>query len=122
MTIDYSKSLPDLTDVIREIDPTAVVIIDDDDVDKIQWLDGTTAIDKSVILAKKAEIDVEWSKNKYQRDRKEDFRQLGIATELDLLWHDIDAGKFGDAAKTGEWYKDVKAVKDRFTKTDYPKE
>ena len=117
MAINYSKSLPDLTDVIREIDPTAVVIIDDDDVDKIQWLDGTTAIDKSVILAKKAEIDVEWSKNKYQRDRKEDFRQLGIATELDLLWHDIDDGKFGADAKTGAWYLDVKAVKERFPKT-----
>lgn len=46
----------------------------------------------------------------------------GIAEQLDLLWHDIDAGKFGDTAKTGEWYKEVKAVKDRFTKTDYPKE
>ena len=43
-----------------------------------------------------------------------------IRSQLDLLWHDIDTGKFGDTAKTGEWYKDVKAVKDRFTKTDYP--
>ena len=99
MAINYSKSLPDLTDIIREIDPTAVVTIDDDDVDKIQWLEGTTEIDKSVILAKKAEIDAEWSKNKYQRDRKEDFRQLGIATQLDLLWHDIDNGKLGADAK-----------------------
>ena len=45
-----------------------------------------------------------------------------VGEQLDLLWHDIDAGKFGDTAKTGEWYKDIKAVKDRFTKTDYPKE
>jgi hypothetical protein len=45
-----------------------------------------------------------------------------IREQLDLLWHDIDAGKFGDTAKTGEWYKDVKAVKERFTKADWPKE
>ena len=117
MTIDYSKSLPDLTDVIREIDPTAVVIIDDDDVDKIQWVDGTTEIDKATILAKKAEIDAEWSKKKYQRDRKEDFRQLGIATELDLLWHDIDDGKFGADAKTGGFYTTIKALKDKYPKS-----
>ena len=117
MTIDYSKSLPDLTDVIREIDPTAVVIIDDDDVDKIQWLDGTNPIDKATILAKKSEIDAEWNKNKYQRDRKEDFRQLGIATELDLLWHDIDDGKFGADAKTGGFYTAIKSLKDKYPKS-----
>ena len=117
MAINYSKSLPDLTVIIREIDPTAVVTIDDDDVDKIQWLEGTTEIDKSVILAKKAEIDAEWSKNKYQRDRKEDFRQLGIATQLDLLWHDIDNGKLGADAKTGGFYTTIKALKDKYPKS-----
>ena len=117
MAINYSKSLPDITDIIREIDPTAIVIVDDDDVDKIQWLEGTTEIDKSVILAKKAEIDAEWSKNKYQRDRKEDFRQLGIATQLDLLWHDIDSGKLGADAKTGGFYTTIKAIKDKYPKS-----
>ena len=117
MAINYSKSLPDLTDIISEIDPTAIVIVDDDDVDKIQWLEGTTEIDKSVILAKKAEIDAEWSKNKYQRDRKEDFRQLGIATQLDLLWHDIDNGKLGADAKTGGFYTTIKALKDKYPKS-----
>ena len=116
MAINYSKGLPSLVGVIREIDPTAVVIIDDDDIDKIQWLDGTTEIDKATILAKKSEIDAEWSKNKYQRDRKEDFRQLGIREELDLLWHDIEAGKFGADAKTGEWFVGITSVKTAFPK------
>ena len=35
-----------------------------------------------------------------------------IGQQLDLLWHDIDDGKFGADAKTGAWYLDVKAVKD----------
>ena len=52
MAINYSKGLPSLVGVIREIDPTAVVVVDDDDVDKIQWVDGTTPIDKATILAK----------------------------------------------------------------------
>ncbi len=52
-----------------------------------------------------------------------DYRQKGLeekgsgyknlAEQLDLLWHDIDAGKLD---KTGSWYLDVKAVKERFPK------
>ena len=37
--------------------------------------------------------------------------------QFDELWHDIDDGKFGEDAKTGEWFKAVKKVK-----TDNPKE
>ena len=117
MAINYSSGLPSISEIIKEIDPTAIVIVDDEDVDKIQWLEGTNAIDKATILAKKSEIEVEWSKNKYQRDRKEDFRQLGIATELDLLWHDIDDGKFGADAKTGGFYTTIKALKDKYPKS-----
>tara|TARA_Y100000401_G_C8222967_1_gene174255 strand:- start:37 stop:225 length:189 start_codon:yes stop_codon:yes gene_type:complete len=40
-----------------------------------------------------------------------------IEEQFDLLWHDIDDGKFGSDAKTGAWYLDVKAVKERFPKT-----
>jgi hypothetical protein len=32
------------------------------------------------------------------------------------LWRDIDAGKFGETAKTGEWYLAMKAVKDKYPK------
>ena len=70
-------------------------------------------------------------RGKFTSDRDSENKRINVVEQapykdireqLDLLWHDINAGKFGDAAKTGEWYKDVKAVKDRFTKTDYPKE
>ena len=117
MAINYSFGLPSIGEIIKEIDPTAVVIVDDEDVDKIQWVDGTTPIDKATILAKKAEIDAEWSKNKYQRDRKEEFRQLSIAAELDLLWHDIDDGKLGANAKKGGFYTTIKALKDKYPKS-----
>ena len=39
-----------------------------------------------------------------------------IQEQLDMLWHDINSGKLGDAAKTGTWYLDVKKVKDNFPK------
>ena len=51
------------------------------------------------------EIDQET--NGYKYVRKETYPE--IAEQLDLLYHDMTAGK-GD--KTGEWYKAVKAVKD----------
>jgi hypothetical protein len=37
-----------------------------------------------------------------------------LREQLDLLYHDIDDGKFGDAAKTGQFYLARKAVKDKF--------
>ena len=39
-----------------------------------------------------------------------------IPDQLDLLYKDIAAGKLGEDAKTGGWYLDVKAVKDKYTK------
>lgn len=40
----------------------------------------------------------------------------GLADQLDKLWHDIDLGLFGDAAKTGSFYLDIKSVKDTHPK------
>ena len=40
-----------------------------------------------------------------------------ISEQLDLLWHDIDAGKFGATAKTSSFYTTIKIVKDSSPKT-----
>ena len=40
-----------------------------------------------------------------------------ISEQLDLLWHDIDAGKFGATAKTSSFYTTIKNVKDSSPKT-----
>ena len=37
-----------------------------------------------------------------------------LKEQLDNLYHDIDSGKFGDTAKTGQFYLARKAVKDKF--------
>jgi phosphoribosylformylglycinamidine (FGAM) synthase-like enzyme len=45
--------------------------------------------------------------NGYARDRQQVYPAL--AEQLDMLYHDMTAGK-GD--KTGDWYKAIKKVKD----------
>ena len=40
----------------------------------------------------------------------------GLHTELEKLWDDIDAGKFGEDAKTGKFYTDVKNIKAKYPK------
>tara|TARA_Y100001937_G_C7023594_1_gene286649 strand:- start:67 stop:351 length:285 start_codon:yes stop_codon:yes gene_type:complete len=58
--------------------------------------------------------------NKYINDR-----QVGTATtagygnfgeQLDKLYRDINAGKFGADAKTGEWFVGISSVKTNFPK------
>tara|TARA_R100001086_G_scaffold230843_1_gene151252 strand:+ start:457 stop:642 length:186 start_codon:yes stop_codon:yes gene_type:complete len=39
-----------------------------------------------------------------------------LAEQIDLLYHAIDAGKFGDTAKTSDFYVKLKAVKDKYPK------
>ena len=39
-----------------------------------------------------------------------------IRTQLDQLWHDIDSGKFGANAKTGDWFVGISSVKNAFPK------
>ena len=39
-----------------------------------------------------------------------------IGEQLDKLYHDINAGKFGADAKTGEWFVGISSVKTAFPK------
>ena len=54
-----------------------------------------------------AQSKLEQQNNGYKQARLESYGSIG--DQLDLLYHDMTAGK-GD--KTGEWYKAVKKVKD----------
>ena len=55
----------------------------------------------------RAQSKLDEQDNGYVRARLEAYASIG--DQLDLLYHDMSAGK-GD--KTGEWYKAVKKVKD----------
>jgi hypothetical protein len=39
-----------------------------------------------------------------------------VAEQLDKLWHDIDAGLFGEDAKTGQFFLAIQKVKNEHPK------
>ena len=71
---------------ILKINPNAEVSVSDDDVNKIEWHNGTTPIPKVDIEAKMVEVQAEYDANQYQRDRV----YPSIGDQLDMLWHSID--------------------------------
>ena len=97
----------DIIDAIVAINSSAKVTVENNDYNKITWLDGTTPISKSDIETKVAELQTAYDNKEYQRDRAKAYAE--IKEQLDLLYHDMAADK-GD--KTGEWFKSIKAVKD----------
>jgi len=96
-----------IAEAIKAINPNAQFIYIEEDINTIEWHNGTTAISISDIQAKQAELQTAYNNNKYQRDRAVAYKEL--KEQLDLLYHDMVADK-GD--KTGEWFKHIKAVKD----------
>jgi hypothetical protein len=71
-------------------------------------------------IAEREAIAIENAKTKYITDRLIHGKDTdgnsttykGIGEQLDQLFRDVDSGKFGADAKTGEWYIAIKAVKD----------
>ena len=60
-------------------------------------------------------VDLETPGNNYIGKRTKYYPTL--FQQLDKLYHDIDSGKFGDTAKTGNWYVGISSVKNTFPKT-----
>ena len=67
--------------------------------------DGNVVVlDESKIETEIARLETEYTANQYQRDRT--YPDLG--EQLDMLFHDMTAGK---GSKTGKWYKAVEKIK-----------
>ena len=88
-----------------------------DGVEVVTYEDGVTPIDESLVDAKVKELQ---AIQDYQGKRR-----VGTATtvgygkieeQLDQLYRDINAGKFGADAKTGEWFVGISSVKTGFPK------
>ena len=76
--------------------------------------DGTQiTLEQSKIDAARVTLDAEAAAIKYQTDRTTDGSTTydTIGNQLDELYHDINAGKFGSDAKTGEWFVGISSVK-----------
>ena len=101
----------DITSAIKVLRPNAKFMVRGDTYEGIEnWVDdGKPPPTKKEIESEIIRQQLDYDSKQYQRDRK--YPELG--EQLDLLFHDMTAGK-GD--KTGEWYKAVNKVK-----TDHPK-
>jgi len=93
-------------DALQSLKPNAQWVLRGD---VIEWLDDTqTQPTDAEIATEVTRLQAEYDNNQYQRDRN--YAPTG--DQLDMLWHSIDAGEFGDTAKQSEFYTANKAVKD----------
>tara|TARA_R110000824_G_scaffold73429_1_gene187009 strand:- start:158 stop:505 length:348 start_codon:yes stop_codon:yes gene_type:complete len=75
--------------------------------DCLTLMDGTTpSFTWDDVETKKDALIAEFTANEYSRNRASAYDSIG--NQLDLLFHDMTAGK---GTKTGEWYKAVAKVK-----------
>ena len=91
--------------------PDAITI---DDVEGALKADGTkiTLVQSDIDTARNT-LNTEAAKVKYKTDRTTDGSTTydTIGNQLDQLYRDINAGKFGADAKTGEWFVGITSVK-----------
>ena len=72
---------------------------------KINWREGSTPTDLSVINSKAEEIK---TAEQYKDLRKAEYKKLGfLEDQLDMIYHDFDG-----------WKAKIKEVKDKFPKGD----
>ena len=91
-------------EAILSINPTAEASVSGNNIDTVQWHNGTTPISKSDIEAKMAELKTAYDNNKYQRDRAAEYPS--IKDQLDDIYHNGVDG----------WKTTIKAVKDKYPK------
>ena len=115
------------SDALRSLVPKAKLSIMNEDYDTLNWDESNTDTKptKAELDAEIVRLDAEYLAKRYQRQRTNDVseRMSGIQTsypklaeQLDQLFHDIESGKFGDTAKTGNWYVGISSVKNTFPK------
>jgi len=98
---------------ILKINPTAEFSVHGGNINTIEWLNGTTPIDRQDILDKQAELQADYDIKQYQRDRKKEYPEIG--DQLDMLWHSIDE----DASLKSKYFKfhqAILAVKSKYSK------
>jgi hypothetical protein len=99
-----------MTDIIKAIltiNPNAQVTVRGEDINTIEWHNGTTPIAKNTILAKQQELITEYNSKQYQRDRAKEY--LSIQEQLDLQYWD----KLNNTTK---WEEAINAVKIKYPK------
>lgn len=92
-----------LIEAILAINPTAEVSVSDENWDTITW-HNIEPLEKSVVLAKQADLQTAYNNNAYQRDRAAEYPS--IKDQLDDLYHNGIDG----------WKANIKIIKDKYPK------
>tara|TARA_R100001086_G_C11693542_1_gene219312 strand:+ start:37 stop:354 length:318 start_codon:yes stop_codon:yes gene_type:complete len=99
-------------DAVLEINPSAVISVSNNDIDSIEWLNGTTPISKSDIENKIAELQTAYDNQEYARNRLAAYPSL---QEFAEAYCEKEIG--GDSTK---W--DAYVVNYNKVRSDNPKE
>lgn len=75
-----------LIKAIKALNPTAEVSITNEDIDNIQWMNGTPVISKEDILAKQVELQAEYDALAYARNREKEYPS--IQDQMDMQYWD----------------------------------
>lgn len=98
-----------IVEAIKKINPNAEFSYTNNDLNSIQWHNGTTPIPIADIQAKITEVENEYKADQYKRDRQAEFNTKSIQDQLDMQYHDAVNG-------TTTWKDWVKSVKDNHPK------
>ena len=99
--------MTDIAKSIQAINEQAEFYITNENIDTIQWLNGTTPIAKQTILNKQKELQTEYKAKQYQRQRAKeypDFKEY------------LDGIVKGDQAQIDKYIADCLAVKAKYPK------
>ena len=97
-----------IVEAIKLINPNAVVSVSNDDINTIEWINGTTPISKADIETKMAELQTAYDAKDYQRKRAKEYPSW--QEQMDMQYHDTVNG-------TTTWQDAIAKVK-----LDNPKE
>ena len=93
-----------IAEAIKSINPNAEFVYTEEDINTIEWHNGTTPISVSNIQAKQSELQTAYDNAEYQRNRAKEYPS--IADQLDDIYHNgIDA-----------WKATIKTTKDKYPK------
>ena len=99
---------------IKKINSNAEFTYKDDNIDTIEWLNGTTPIPKADIEAKMNEMANEPKQSAYAEQRRNAYPPIG--DQLDMLWHTIDKDILLQK-RYFDFYQTLKQVKVKYPKT-----
>jgi hypothetical protein len=97
----------DLSKAIKEINNSAEFCYAEEDVNTIEWLNGTQPIAKQAILNKLTELQAEYDSKEYQKQRAKEYPDF-----KDYL----DGIVKGDQAQIDKYIADCLAVKAKYPK------